>query len=414
MTAQVATSAHSNPLDLHGADRLDDVSRPTKHDDAWRYAPHDLLARLLFGSTTATAQQAPAVAVNRIPQLDGPRIVIVNGVIDVDQSQIAALPDGLRISTFAGSATEPTDPADDVDSGFAADAFLIAIERFGSGGVAIEVTDGHHLDVPIHLVDLVAPNQTRNTPSRSAVVRLGEKSSATIVETRIGTGPVFGGLNTRTSITLESNAALEHILLQNLPETQIHLGRVEVSQHAGSTLRAHSFNLGASYGRVAYEVHLLGAGGQADLSGLYFGTGAQTLDQQITVVHSARDCTSRQSYRGVLDDESTGVFNGGIDVRPGADGTDAQQSNDNLLLSDRAEANTQPRLEILADDVACKHGATVGQLDDSALYYLRTRGITANDARRLLIDAFASQAVDNIDSDAVRAWIRARIGASHA
>jgi Fe-S cluster assembly protein SufD len=145
-------------------------------------------------------------------------------------------------------------------------------------------------------------------------------------------------------------------------------------------------------------------------SGLYFGFGDQTLDQQITVIHGAENCVSRQAFRGVLDDASTGVFNGGIDVSPGADGTDAEQSNDNLLLSDRAEINTQPRLEILADDVACKHGATVGQLDETALYYMRSRGIPALEARRLLINSFADQTVDLIEIDTVRAWITARLG----
>jgi Fe-S cluster assembly protein SufD len=146
---------------------------------------------------------------------------------------------------------------------------------------------------------------------------------------------------------------------------------------------------------------------------LFFGVGEQTLDQQITVVHAAKDCTSRQTFRGVLDDASTGVFNGGIDVCPGADGTDAEQSNDNLLLSDRAEANTQPRLEILADEVACKHGATVGQLDDTALYYLRSRGIDAAEARRLLINGFADEIVDDVGIEAVRTWITRRLGHDH-
>ena len=138
------------------------------------------------------------------------------------------------------------------------------------------------------------------------------------------------------------------------------------------------------------------------------------LDQQVTVTHVAEDCTSRQTYRGVLDDESTGVFNGGIDVRPGADGTDAEQSNDNLLLSNRAEINTQPRLEILADEVACKHGATVGQLDETAMYYMRSRGIPADEARRLLINGFADQAVDDVGIETVRAWITHRLGHDHA
>ena len=216
-----------------------------------------------------------------------------------------------------------------------------------------------------------------------------------------------------TSIVLADDATLEHILVQDLPAEQIHLSRVEVTQGARSTLRTRSFNLGGSYGRLAYDVELCGAGAVADMSGLFFGVGEQILDQQITIVHNAKDCTSRQVFRGLLDDSSTGVFNGGIDVCPGADGTDAEQSNDNLLLSNRAEVNTQPRLEILADEVACKHGATVGQLDDTALYYLRSRGINAEDARRLLINGFADQIVDDVSVDAVRNWITHRLGHDH-
>ncbi|MDX2382032.1 MAG: Fe-S cluster assembly protein SufD, partial [Acidimicrobiia bacterium] len=209
--------------------------------------------------------------------------------------------------------------------------------------------------------------------------------------------------------TLSDDATLEHVLLQDVPPAQVHLSRIDVTQHAGSTFKARSFNLGAAYGRIAYDVQLVGAGAHTDMSGLFFGFGDQVLDQQVTVTHGAEDCTSRQTYRGVLDDESTGVFNGGIDVRPGADGTDAEQSNDNLLLSNRAEINTQPRLEILADDVACKHGATVGQLDETAMYYMRSRGIPADEARRLLINGFADQAVDDVGIETVREWILDRL-----
>ena len=231
-----------------------------------------------------------------------------------------------------------------------------------------------------------------------------------MVETRIGSGDSFGGSNVRSEISLAADASLEHIILQDLPVTQIHLGRVDVIQAAGSTLRARLFNLGSDYGRVAYYVHLAGEGAHADLSGLYFGSGRQTLDQQITVVHAAKDCTSRQSYRGVLDDASTGVWNGSVVVRPGADGTDSEQSNDNLLLSRQAEVNSMPRLEILADEVSCQHGATVGQLDEAALYYMRSRGIRTAEARRLLINGFADQVMDALKSDGVRTWITERLG----
>jgi Fe-S cluster assembly protein SufD len=241
------------------------------------------------------------------------------------------------------------------------------------------------------------------------VLQLGAGSSATVVETRVGGGEDFVGSNTRTTIELDVDAALEHVVLQDAPPQQIHLATVAVTQSAGSVFTGRSFNLGALYGRIAYDVRLTGRGALAELSGLYFGFGDQVLDQQINVVHASADCTSRQFFRGVLDDESTGVFNGGIDVRPGAEGTEAEQSNANLLLSRRAEANTQPRLEILADDVNCKHGATVGQLDESALYYLRSRGIDAEEARRMLIGGFADLLVDDVDIDGLRRWIRQRL-----
>ena len=230
------------------------------------------------------------------------------------------------------------------------------------------------------------------------------------METRIGDGDQFGGANLRTTVTLGPQAELEHVVLQDAPSSQVQLSSVSVTQAEASQYRARTFNLGGSYSRLGFAVELAGAEASADLSGLYFGLGDQTLDQQITVVHGAPDCTSRQSFRGVLDDASTGVFSGGIDVRPGADGTDAEQSNDNLVLSDRAEVNTQPRLEILADDVACVHGATVGQLDESALYYMRSRGIPGEEARRLLINGFADQAVDEVSIESVRHWVAERLG----
>ena len=413
MTVTTTTADESKPSLATRREQSDAVDYPTKRDEAWRYAPHDELARLSFGPPVTTASSVPADVEEQIPALDGPRIVVVNGVVDEVRSDLSALPDGLRLSTVAGALNDYPEQLDahfDRGGTDIPDAFVKHNLAFGRDGAFIDVARGYEFDAPIHIVDIVIPDETQNASCTGVVIHLCDDSSATVVETRIGGGSEFGGSNTRTTITLDDNATLDHILLQDLPSTQIHLSRVGVTQGAGSVLRARSFNLGATYGRVAYDVHLAGEGAHTDLSGLYFGTGNQTLDQQITVVHAAKDCTSRQTFRGILDNESTGVFNGGIDVRSGADGTDALQSNDNLLLSNRAEANTQPRLEILADQVACKHGATVGQLDDDALYYLRTRGIPADEARRLLIHGFADQAVQAVDIEALRTWITDRLG----
>ncbi len=387
-------------------EQVDSLSLPTKRDEAWRYAPHKTLGQLTFGPAAST-DAALADIDSQIPQLDGPLLVVVNGVVDAGRSRLGALPDGVSLVSLADAADEAADVLERVHEE-ADDAFSVINRAYGTGGAVIQIS-GQQSET-IHIVDVAVPGAEQNASSSRVVIDVAAGSSAVIVETRIGSGDSFGGSNVRTEISLAADASLEHIILQDLPATQIHLGRVDVVQAANSTLRARLFNLGSDYGRVAYYVHLTDEGAHADLSGLYFGFGEQTLDQQITVVHGAPNCTSRQSYRGVLDDSSTGVWNGGVDVRVGADGTDSEQSNDNLLLSRKAEINTMPRLEILADEVSCQHGATVGQLDEEALYYMRSRGIPAEEASRLLINGFADQMMDDLESDTVRAWITERLG----
>ena len=394
---------------------------PTRRDEAWRYAPHSLLGRLRFGPPTGPVE-VPDELRARIPPVDGPRIVVVNGSVDPDHSDVADLPDGLELLALASAADHhPGDiaehPAAVVDG--PTDAFLSLHHSYSRDGAFIRVAAGRQIEPPIHVVHVVAPDAPAgegeaNATCTGAVIRVEDGGAATVIETHLGVGSSFGGANARSSVTVGSGATLTHLILQDLPADQVQLSRIEVHQEGGSEYRGRSFNLGAAYGRVDYQVKLAGEGATADLAGLYFGFGDQTLDQQITVIHDAKDCVSRQSFRGVLDDSSTGVFNGGIMVSPGADGTDAEQANDNLILSMQAEVNTQPRLEILADDVACKHGATVGQLDETALYYLRSRGIPAEEARQLLIAGFAEQTVDEIRFEAVRAWIVERLGHGHA
>jgi Fe-S cluster assembly protein SufD len=384
---------------------------PTKRHDAWRYAPHQQLSALSFGPpvTPAAAVFNPAA---QIPVLDGPRIVVINGVVDVELSSTTGSA-GLSLSSLLDARRDqPERIGSHFDHGNSeiTDAYMALNLAFGNDGAVVLLDDDVVLDVPIHIVHIGVPDETRNASCTGVVIEVGARSSATVVETRIGVGSEFGGSNIRTTVTLGTAASLEHVLLQDMPPSHVQLSSINVHQAADSRFLARSFNLGASYGRAAYNVDLAGPGAYVDLSGLFFGFGDQVLDQQINVIHTAKNCTSRQSFRGVLDDESTGIFNGGIEVRPGADGTDAEQSNQNLILSERAEINTQPRLEILADEVACKHGATVGQLDDTAMYYMQSRGIPATDARRLLINGFADEVVDEVGIESVQAWITRRLG----
>lgn len=384
-------------------------ARPTKRDEAWRYAPHRTLDALVFDVPSEPPSGEPSAIIATLPSLGGPRVVVVNGAVDRERSNLAA-PQGVALSALADALGQGSPPVVPTSTAGPVDAFAVLHAEHATDGAVIDIAPGIHLDVPVHLVDLTVPGADGSTSCSEVVVRLGPGSSATLVESRVGAGERFGGSSVRTTVSLGEGATLDHIVVQDLAATQVHLGRVDVVQATDSTYCSRSFNLGADYGRLACHVELQGPGAVADLSGLYFGRGTQTLDQQVTVVHAVPDGTSRQTFRGVLDDASVGVFNGVIDVRPGADGTDAAQDNDNLVLSDRAEANTQPRLEILADEVSCTHGATVGQLDDNALYYLRSRGIPADDARRLLVNAFADQVVDGVAIADLRAWITERIG----
>ncbi len=388
-----------------------DIVYPTKRDEAWRYAPHRDLERLAFGPTPASTDGIAEGIETGAPAIDGPRIVVVNGRFDPVRSDLDGLPDGVSVSSLAAASEErPAEVAAHFTASPDDDAFVMLNRAHGRDGASIHVDAGCRLDEPIHLIEISEPRAEGDATSTGVVIHVGAGASAAVVETQLGAGASFGGSNRRSTISLGAEASLDHVVLQDLPDPQIQLTRIEVRQLEGSRFRTRAFNLGAGYGRIDYQVELAGEGALADLGGLYVGRGEQTLDQQITVFHHAADCTSRQGFRGILDDRSTGVFNGGINVSPGADGTDAEQANDNLLLSRRAEANTQPRLEILADEVACKHGATVGQLDDNALYYLRSRGIGADEARRLLIAGFADQIVDEVEILAVRQWVSERLG----
>jgi len=197
--------------------------------------------------------------------------------------------------------------------------------------------------------------------------------------------------NAVTEAVLADHAQIEHYKVQNEPLSAFHLALLDVRQGRNSRFASRSVMLGSAIARHEVRVLLEDVGAEVSLDGIYLPQGDQLHDNTIFVDHAATGCTSHQLYKGVLDGRGHGVFNGHIMVRPGADGTDANQKNKNLILSDRAEVDTRPRLEIYADDVKCTHGAAVGQLDEEALLYLRARAIPLEEARGLLIYAFVTR-----------------------
>jgi Fe-S cluster assembly protein SufD len=212
--------------------------------------------------------------------------------------------------------------------------------------------------------------------------------------------------NAVSEIALGEGAVLKYHRIQQESERAFHFGRLQFHQERSSNLATHSVALGGALVREEVKVVLEGEGAEATLAGLYLVTGRQHIDNQTTLDHAQPHCSSREVYKGILDGESSAVFNGKIIVRKDAQKTDSKQSNKNLLLSEKAIIDTKPALEIYADDVKCTHGATIGQIDPEAVFYLRSRGIGRQEARDLLTYAFANDLLERIKYEPLRARLR--------
>ena len=261
-------------------------------------------------------------------------------------------------------------------------------------GVLVEVEDNA---TPNGVLQL-----TITTTSGLAVPRLlvvvGENTRLTLVERyRTDSGTCLPV----TQISVGSGSCVEHLRIHH-GSSDVHIGCVEVRQQRDSLVTSHLLTFGGRLVRNDLQFHLLGSGAEAQLNGLYLADGEQHVDNHTTIEHVVPHCDSRETYRGILGGKASAVFNGRVHVHPDAQRTDAQQSNQNLLLTDDAIIHTKPELEIYADDVKCTHGATVGQLNEDGMFYLRSRGIDEETARVILVYAFASDLVSGIDPQPLR------------
>jgi Fe-S cluster assembly protein SufD len=259
---------------------------------------------------------------------------------------------------------------------------------------------------PIHIVHVAAPTDAFALAHPHTVIDLGARARAHVIET-------FTGLdgttitNALTSIHVGSGATLTRHRIQTEAPGAIHVGHTRIAQATGSQLRSTSVMIGANIARDAIDVGLRGSDARVSLDGVYLPSGHRRHDTAVTVDHAASHCTSTQRFRGVIDGHARGSFSGRIIVRPDTVATDAQQTNRNLLLSSTAQADSRPWLEIFADDVRCNHGATVGRIDDAALFYLRSRGIPLEEGRAMLVDAFVREITDTISPGSLRDHVSA-------
>lgn len=374
---------------------------PTTHDEDWRFTNVSPIARTPF--RLATKGQARKSELDAVKfQATGAQLFFVNGHFAPELSsipqwfeasslreQLVKNPEGLR-PHFGRYLDIQRDPFSALNAAFAEDGTYVHVPR----GIAIQE--------PIHLVFIsTATDEPTMSHPRNLLV-FEDESEATVVEEyfSLGGGPVLS--NSATELVVGENATVSHYMIEREHREAFNISTLRIQQGRSANVASHSVLLGG--GLVRNNVHpvLAGEGGECLINGLFVGYGRQHLDNYMQVEHASPHCSSRQFYNGILDGHAHGVFHGRIVVHKDAQKTDAKQTNRNLLLSDDAQIDTKPQLEIYADDVKCTHGATIGQIEDNALFYLQSRGIDEASARRLLLLAFASECVQRMKAGAAR------------
>lgn len=384
---------------------------PSPRDEAWRHTPSAPLTRGRFEPAGAEARPAPDL-VAALPghAAAGPRIAFVNGRLAPGLSRLAGAP-GVSVMTleqalaaspasverWLGRAAERAPGAfADLNTALAADAAVVLVAPGAAPAAAIHV-------------EHVAAGPAGSVAYARCLVVAGRDSECRIVESYTSADATASLTNAVTEVVAEDGARVERCKLQLEGGEQLHVAALAVRLGRGARFTDHSLALGAALSRDDIEVRFDGEGGETVLNGLYVVDGRRVADTHSRIDHARPHCSSRELYKGVLDEQARGVFNGLVLVRPGAQQTDAWQMNRNLLLSGEALVHSTPQLEILADDVKCRHGSTTGQLDPEALFYLRSRGIGAQQARGLLTWAFADEMLRRLPDAGARSAAIARL-----
>jgi Fe-S cluster assembly protein SufD len=387
-------------------DRFTALGFPTTRDEDWHFTSVTPIAERTF--KTVKAAPSTLTASDIAPYLVDPswhRLVFVNGRLEPALSQFTELPAEVQISTLSEALREEPEWVEQHLGSLAAfdkAAFTALNTAFVQDGVVVRVPKGEEIDVPIHILHLVDAKADGAALHPRLLVVAEPLSRLVLVESFVGIGQPSYLVNGVAEVVVGNGARVDHYKVQRESRDAFHVGTTQVTQGRDSIYHSFSYAAGAALSRTNVYTKLAGEGGEARLNGLYVLDGSQHADHQTFVEHLAESCASRELYAGILDGSAHGVFNGKVYVDPIAQKTDGKQTNKALLLSPQARVDTKPQLEIFADDVKCTHGATIGRMDEAALFYLRSRGIGAENAKSLLTYAFAAEALETIEIDALR------------
>jgi Fe-S cluster assembly protein SufD len=370
---------------------------PHARSEAWKYTPLRALERRSFAPLPRQSAQLDPALLAGIP---APRMVFANGRFDAARSDLSGLPDAASLQPLALALRDPDPRA----SNFlqrryerADEIFARLNAAFAYDGVVLRVAEGVALAAPLHMVFLGVPAAADGAWHLRHFLELRRGASASVVEHHLAGGDHAHHGNALMHVHLAAGARLLHARVQDESARATLFARTDAVLAGDARYRRIDLELGAALSRHELNVRLEGQGAALRADGVLLATGRRHIDTRRGIEHIARDTTCDLTWRGLAAGRGRAVFHGGIVIRAGADGSDASLSNKNLLLSEQAEVDSQPVLEIYADEVKAAHGATVGQLDPTAMFYLRSRGLPEADARRLLTAAFCREVLAAIE-----------------
>jgi len=402
-------SAAIHQLRKDALNRFGQLEFPTQKDEEWKYTNISPLLKHNFVTPTSKVLiEQELVKKYLFEELEHSLLVFVNGYFIDEHSDIKNLPDGVVAGNLS-EAIKNNSPL--IEKHFTKYAhhqnniFTALSTAYTNDGAFVYVPDGKIVEEPIHIIYITSSDDNKIIVQPRNLFIAGKNSQVAIIEHYVSAEESVYFTNSVTEIVADESSVVDHIKLQEESRNAFHIARMEIYQERNSNFSSHSISVGGELTRNDINSRFNDEGSECTLNGLYMIEGSQLFDAHTLIDHTMPHCNSHEHYKGILNDKSRGVFNGKVIVRPDAQKTNAFQENNNILLSNDALINTKPQLEIFADDVKCSHGATIGQLDEEARFYLKSRGIGEEASRAILLHAFASDVVTSIKTDALRNYL---------
>jgi len=401
------------PFNALGRENSRGKSLPSIRVEDWKYTSLRALEEGSFVKEPEHVEPSPDLAARfQIPDLDAYRLVFVNGHYSATFSDAANLPKGMTLTTFANAEENAVEEVrahlGEVSDG---DRLFSALNAsWLADGVFLHIARNTKVDKPVQLVWLSTPQSEAFGIAQRLLVVMEEGSEAAVLEQFVSTDePQNVFTNGVSEFVIGDNAQLRHCRLHLEEPGAIHVGAVHASVGRNAVLSGFHVALGGRLKRNDIQVRMRGEGGHCELNGVYLPRNREVIDYHTCIEHEVPNCTSEETFRGIIADEARAVFNGRIHIHRDAQKTSAHLSNRNLLTSNKAEVDTKPELEIYADDVQCSHGATVAQLDEGHLYYLLSRGVSEQEAQVLLSFGFINEILNRIRREALQNYLRAEL-----